>query len=654
MVSGFSATDTLVTFDVGVGNRAATGARTLTLQGVGLEFADAVTVAPGAVRIATVTPSSLSRETTTDVVVTGSNLDAVTGWQLGQGIAVTAATATATRATLSAAVGADAFAGPRDLVAVAPLDRATLAAAIVIVGGDPVVSDVSPAYAVRGQSTAVRLEGANLDRVDSASFGTRVTVADFVVQSPSVATATITVRDDAAAGPRTVTVRTDDERFFDFDRAFSVRRGQPSIEALRPATLRQGDATFLTLDGLNLDGTTRVDLGEGIEVVEIHAATATSITVDVVVGRDAPLGYRSLSLTAPAGTLTRPDAIFVGEYQPPPLALAVPVEVATGDVELGAIGSAGIEIENRGSQDETLDLLIADGDVERFFLIDAEGRQTSRVSVDVPAGERVPVVVEFEPSVRGRTGVEVQLVAQGRSDAVPSVIVRGNGVRATLLKSLESPADFGVLERVDGAARLERVDTLLADGAPARTVLVTGWDWSLTLNGEPTDAVLDVEPTSTVSDGTLWWGSTDVSWSLRGPVGRYDGELRLFTDSASAPTVPVRFRVDLVDGGGDDAGSADVGEDASDAGDIGSDAGADAGVDTTPDADTGGTDSGITDAGDDDGSDATADASSDLGGDDSGSGGGGKKGCASAPASSATPWLAALALVGAAARRRRR
>ncbi len=658
-VSDFAATATLIRFRVGVGATAALGARDVTLAGLAEPLADALTVQPGAIDVLSLTPALGVRGTTATLAVRGSNLDTITAWDFGVGIEVDDfTTESATRGTVTVTIGAAAFSGVRQVTASRTGDSFTLFGAFSVEGGAPTVSRLLPAELSRETTTEVLVEGVNLDQVDTITAGSRVTVESFTVDSPTLARATIRVLPDAAAGPRPVVLRVGEARI-DIADALVVTRGALQVTTVRPDRVRQRDVTFLTLEGVNLDGMTSFSAGTGVTVEAIRADQATSASVDIVVADDAPVGFRDLVIVGPAGTVTLEDALVVATYEPPALDVRFPASVEMGDTLVGAIGRTGLTVENVGTQTERVELVPSDGDARLFSLVDPDGLPVSRLAFDVPAGDLVVVGVEFTPDIRGRTGVAYEVLARD-GVVVGSVTVRATGRDAELLWSLEPPYDLGVFEPGE-VATLPRLDTLLADSVPSEEVLIEGFEVRASVGGEAaSEDLLEISFESVLASGDFYWGATEITWSATSEIeGTYVGELLLRTDSPVAPRVPFAFTITFDEDGITDAGGdtgADAGSDvAVDAGgdggviigrDVGVDSGRDVGVDSGADV---ATDTGATDAGSDALSDASAsDASTDVAAPRTGGGGG----CSAAPRGGAFGF--GLLAAGLLARRRRR
>ena len=656
LVSDIIATEELLAFQVGTGAQAAIGPRDINIYaGDALLFSDvgALEVVAGRVELLTLDPSLSARGETLTIAVTGTNLDTVESFDFGAGITTSGwAASSPTRGSLQVTVGGEAFSGFRDVVANTASDSATLDAAFQVVGGSLDLGAIVPGSAERGETAEVRIEGENLDTVTNVRFGPRVSVASFEARSPQELVATIEVRRDASAGPRAVELERADGAV-SFEDVFTIRRGAIEVLEVRPSALRQGDTTFLTIAGNNLDGLTDVDAGEGIAVTTITATNPTSASVDIEVALDAVVGLRDIRIEGPAGELTIADALTVAPYVRPQPDLRFASEIQIEEVMIGGSGRSGLSIDNQGSLEETFTIEGSEGDLDQFFLVDADGQLRESLSVTVAPGELVIVPVWFVPELRGLRGARFVFTWEDpQVEAEYSFDVFGTGTTNDLLFSEESPYAIESVEAGAGVV-LPRVFTRLRDGVPGRQVIIVGSELLLRRDGEVVEANPVIELFSTSNE--LYWGLTEVDWSLDLDAGSYDGLLTLETDNPSARYRDLAFTLvvepgEEADAGGTDAGGTDAGSDAgeTDAGDT--DAGTDAGGADASAPDAGAPDTAEGDAGAPEDTGTSDDAGAADAGDNDGGGSGG--GCAVAAGPSAGLWL--LALMGALGRRRRR
>ena len=654
-----------LTFQVSVGDRAALGDRDLTIDVVDDSsriYTSTLEVVAGAVSVLSASPSTGVRGSSYVLSVSGRNLDTVTSASLGDGITVTDYEATSpVNATVSVTVTAGAFSGSRALSLQSPAGTAVFESAFEVQGGALTVGRVSPATARRGATLNITVSGENMDRATGLELGTRVQVVSFAPQSPTQATAQIVVREDAATGPRTAVVSFEGGTA-SLPSAFTVTAGALAVDRFFPTFVRQGQSVDISIEGANLDGLTSVVAGPGVSVSNLVADFPTAITATIAADPGAATGSRDVTFTGPNGSVTLNDALVIGELIVAPPRLQFVAENDLGRIQLGARGTANLLIENLGEAEEPVRIGPGRGDADLFELLDPEtGDVVAELQTTIAAGDEFRFSVQFDPILRGGNGVAYAVVARG-TETVGELTVQGTGVTQELLLNLTPPIDG---DRVPAGVRvsLPRLNTRLATGIAARSITIDDLQVVLTRDGEPVEdptSVLTWSLTNTASGDSIYWGLSELDWSIQATEpGRYEGELLFTTSSPTAALVPVPFFVDVVQGGGgDDAGpdvgpdvGADAGTDASaDASDAASDAAGDdaAEADTAPQDDTTSPDSS---SGEDTASDTGAPAA-DVGSTDGG--GGDEGGCSAASAPASTTWtgMAALAALATFARRR--
>lgn len=656
LVRDLVATDALLSFDVGTGAQAALGARDIAVYDGELllyEAASVLEVVAGPVELLSLDPARAARGETLRVAVTGTNLDTIESFNFGDGVTASDWSAESpTRGALDVTVGGNAFSGLRDVTANTGSALFSLRAAFEVVGGALELRTVIPSSAERGEMTEVRIVGENMDTVTGVDFGPRIAVEAVDTVSPQQVIATIDVRRDASAGPRAVVLERGDESSR-FEDVFTVRRGAIEVIEIRPDALRQRDATFLTIEGDNLDGLTSVDAGAGVDILSITATNPTSASVDVLVADDAALGLRDLRIVGPAGALTVDDALTIGEYVRPQPDLRFATQLEIDEVMIGGSGRSGIAIDNQGSLEETFTISGSEGDLDQFFLVDEQQNLVETLTLTLAPGELAEVPVWFVPELRGRRGA--RFVFRWDDPQVNTAFefdVFGTGTTQDLLFSETPPFEIGELDAGAGVA-LPRLFTRLRDGVPGREVILVGGEVVLRRDGVLVDANANVELFSTSDE--LYWGLTEIDWSLDLDPGAYEGVLTIETDNPGARFRDLAFSLNVGASGGD--GGADAGEDVGlDAGgDTGGDAGQDTGGSGASDdvgADARAPDASVTDAGGEDTATGEDAATRDADGSDTGTGGGSGGGCAAAATS--TPAPLALLTLAALWRRRQR
>ena len=108
----------------------------------------------------------------------------------------------------------------------------------------PSIQSVVPSGAVQGQSLSVQITGAatSFNQTSTLILGAGVTVSDFVVTSPTTATATVAVSPTAPIGPNTVLVLTDTapgQTEVATGAGFNVGRGPSNILSVTPNVVAQ-------------------------------------------------------------------------------------------------------------------------------------------------------------------------------------------------------------------------------------------------------------------------------------------------------------------------------------------------------------------------------------------------------------------------------
>ena len=251
-----------------------------------------------------VAPASAPRGTTTEVLLRGEGLDALTGATVsGTGLAVSGFVVDSPeQARFSVGVGDRAALGERDIVlegGAAPV----LEDALTIAPGRLELLFTSPTEGVRGEEIALEVGGRNLDTVTAFSLGDGITIEDFDAESPVLASVTIVVDDDAFSGPRTLTATSA------FDRAeraaaFTVVGGEPSLSSVTPDNTERASTVTLTLRGANLDQVTGVRFGARTTVTDFSVLSPSEATVTVSPRDDAAAGARAIEFTVDGATNT--------------------------------------------------------------------------------------------------------------------------------------------------------------------------------------------------------------------------------------------------------------------------------------------------------------------------------------------------------------
>ena len=161
----------------------------------------------------------------------------------------------------------------------------------------PTVDPLVPDSGWPGETLRIELTGTYLQMVDgdvTLDLGDGIAVGLGSVTDVDRATFEISIDEDAEAGTRIATLQSG-ELEVEIASAFAILDGdRPSLRSVEPDSLRQGShgTVVVTLDHLPAD-TPVVDLGEGV-VIESTTAQGQSVTLEVTVLADAPVGERPI------------------------------------------------------------------------------------------------------------------------------------------------------------------------------------------------------------------------------------------------------------------------------------------------------------------------------------------------------------------------
>lgn len=574
-----------IAFSVTVGETAALGDRLLTFsEADGTSASAALGVVAGAPDALFVDPPVLARGDTASVTLGGRNLDTLTGFDMGGGITISDFTATSpTRATFTATVEAGAIAGPRPVVLRRGIERLAVSDLFSVAGADPLLLGLSPSQLLRGATTSLTLSGENLDLVEEVVVGGRVIISNLQLVSPTELRLDATVRDDAPLGSRDVALGVGG-LFTPFTDALSIEPGPLTVFRLRPDRVEMGVDTVVAVEGLNLDGLDGFEAGPSVTASDFRAVDPTNAAVTLSVAPDASAGLVSVVLFGPHGSVTLPDALTLIPRIIPPPSLFFRERIDLPATAVGAYREGGFEVENAGTEDETVVVGDGLGDTSQIELLDpVTGLPTDRVSLPIAAGEAAVVRFRFTPIQTGSNGL-VWTVSARDAVEVGSVSAVGSGVAPRLGFSREAPMDYGSFP-VGSSSELPRLETELLGGALLRSYGIVGSSLSLRRDGvavaDPS-AVVQFDLVNVTTTETLFWGSTEVSWTVLPEAGEYEAQLLFETDDAEAPFVPFDFRFRAANAEADAGSDADTDGEADAADGSAEDTATDAAPDANP------------------------------------------------------------------------
>jgi hypothetical protein len=271
-------------------------------------------------------------------IISGSDLNGATIVDFGTGVTVTGfqINPDGTQITANIAIDAGAAPGTRDVSVTTPAGADSLCEAFTILIPFSYVLETSPRSGMIGEALDIAVSGENLDGVIAVDFGPGIEVNSFSVDSADRISARITIRQDAKAGYRDVSIVTLWSTYTQLE-GFAVKAVPPSLGSISDIDGRPGEVMTVTIEGASLVGVTRVSFGPGIEVQGFDMYPPDSLRVRISVAEDAEPGMRDVSVTtAPGGTCIFEDAFEIAgpATNTPPW---VPIGAATGALMAGTL-----------------------------------------------------------------------------------------------------------------------------------------------------------------------------------------------------------------------------------------------------------------------------------------------------------------------------
>ncbi|HVL81144.1 MAG TPA: IPT/TIG domain-containing protein [Actinomycetota bacterium] len=168
-----------------------------------------------------------------------------------------------------------------------------------IASAAPTVTGVTPSSRAQGaQGQELTLSGTNFAAGATVTFaGSGITVGSTTVESASSIKVVVDLAPDAATGARNVTVRNADEQAATCNGCFTVSAA-PTVTGVTPGQRARGQSNqSLSVSGTGFVGGAQVEFsGSGITVNSTTVNGDSSLTVNISIASDAPLGARNLTV----------------------------------------------------------------------------------------------------------------------------------------------------------------------------------------------------------------------------------------------------------------------------------------------------------------------------------------------------------------------
>jgi hypothetical protein len=182
-----------------------------------------------------------------------------------------------------------------------------------IIAGPAIITGITPATGNEGQEVVVNITGSgthwaqNFTQFYVAGAGYDITVHSVVVNSPTSATADMTIANTAQRGARSITMVTNGEALVD-QGAFVVTGGIPVITQVIPGGAARGttglEVTIVGNDLTQWDATSVPAFGPGVTVASHQTDDNSHIEVVLNIDPAAQLGYRTVTVQTGSQVLT--------------------------------------------------------------------------------------------------------------------------------------------------------------------------------------------------------------------------------------------------------------------------------------------------------------------------------------------------------------
>jgi RHS repeat-associated protein len=334
---------TVLIAQLNIASTATAGPRTLTVT-TGVEVVtlnNAFTITPGNPVLTSINPNTGKQGDTLGVTIAGQYTNfsqAATQVDFGAGIIGSAVTvASATSLTIQLAIDPTAAVGTRNVKVTTGTEVVTLNDGFTVQAGTPALLTVSPKTGQQGQQNlSVNLTGQSThfaQGTTTASFGTGIIVASLTVNSPTTATAVLSIDAAATAGSRDVILTTNAE-VVTLNNGFTVQAGTPALLTLDPNSGFQGQQSLpVNLNGQFTSwaqGTTTASFGAGITVgsLTVNSATSARAVVNIAVGANA--GARTVIVDTGSERVSLANGFTVNAPPPPSITSFNPASAPIG------------------------------------------------------------------------------------------------------------------------------------------------------------------------------------------------------------------------------------------------------------------------------------------------------------------------------------
>ena len=285
---------------------------TATTGGEVAHLNNAFVAQPGTPILLSSTPGSFQQQGQFSIGILGQYTAFVNGTTTvqisGSGANITNVNVTGPQSiTVLGTVSALAFPGCSNLIVTTGSQVLTLYSAFCITAGPAAITQLTPNNGLTTTTLDVGITGTNTNWVQGTTIGTfgpGISLNTLTINSPTSASANITIAANATPEANTVTLTTAGEVASD-PSSFTIIQATPIVDIVSPGTGAQGAAnqsiTIASSFTNFVNGNTTADFGAGVTVNGVAVTDATHATVNVSVSPIAATGVRTVRMITNLG-----------------------------------------------------------------------------------------------------------------------------------------------------------------------------------------------------------------------------------------------------------------------------------------------------------------------------------------------------------------
>jgi len=308
----------LIKVDITVVPGAAAGTRNVTVVSPGGSFtlADGLTINRVLPTLSSISPDQDRQNATLNVTISGTDLSGANDIRLGAGISVNSFTVlSSTQITANITISSDAATGTRDVSVTTAVGTVTLPAGFTVRQVLPTISSITPLQGNQESSLVITIDGTGLTGVSDIRLGPGITPGILTGLSPNQMTAHIRIASGAATGLRDLSLTTPGGSVT-LPAGFEVIQALPAITSISPNSASQGSTQKVTIIGTNLNGATRLRLGNGVAINSFTVLDPRRIEASITVIAGTETGPRDVFVSTPGGTFTISNSFTVKQGIP--------------------------------------------------------------------------------------------------------------------------------------------------------------------------------------------------------------------------------------------------------------------------------------------------------------------------------------------------